>query len=378
MPVSFLLNQILRICVTTGVNEQTAATLQWLQQYFYGRSSVSISRSSMYSMYATFCQQNNYRPLIRIQFPFVTSKRLGARGQSKYHYYGIALKDNSQLTSNSDCDYDKPVTRFSRNARLLNPNDYHAILHSMVSVTESPQSSPLEDEKLVFINIYKIHCQCILDSALSQNYSQMRHYVIHFWHQLPNHVQIDLEVLKSLDLNLYSTLEDIYLRLDASLDQLRHLYAIASLNPLWLRKALENYSNKSVSRLKLDESLKWKYRVKSKFQFIHIAKSLDLTQIHCSVNALRELNYEDLYLINDNIMESFISKSPTLDNIIESIDDMIKKYGKLFSKELVMQLSQTHSYALKLLTQMQSQRFVRCAAKSFKKGKLLNSRKTPF
>ncbi|CAG2165900.1 unnamed protein product [Oppiella nova] len=282
------------ISVANGMNEQTAATLQWLQQYFYGRSSVSISRSSMYSMYGSFCQQNNYRPVCKAtfgKFPFVTSKRLGARGQSKYHYYGIALKDNSQITSNNDCDYDKPVTRFSRNARLLNPNDYHAILHSMVSVTESPQSTPLE---------------CILDSALAHNYSQMRHYIIHFWQQLPNHVQIDLEVLKTLDLNLYSTLEDIYLRLDASLDQLRHLYAIASLNPLWLKKALDNYSNKLVGHL---------------------------SQIHCSVNALRELNYEDLYLINDNIMQTFMYL----------LDDIS----------------------------------VRCAAKSLRNGRLLNSRNTP-
>jgi len=74
-----------------------------------------------------------------------------------------------------------------------------------------------------------------------------------------------------------------------------------------------------------------------------------------------------LYLIDDHVMQSFMylladisAKSPTLDNIIESIDDMIKKYGKIFSKELVIQLSQMHSHALKLLTQTQSQQFVSC------------------
>ncbi len=108
----------------------------------------------------------------------------------------------------------------------------------------------------------------------------MRHYIIHFWQQLPNHVQIDLEALKSLDLNLYSTLEDIYLKLDASLDQLRHLYAIATLNPLWLNKALDNYGIKAVRELKLEQAFKWKCRVKSKFQLIAIAKvSISLSKV---------------------------------------------------------------------------------------------------
>jgi len=100
---------------------------------------------------------------------------------------------------------------------------------------------------------------------------QMRHYIIHFWQQLPQHVEIDLEGLRNLDINLYSTLEDIYLKLDATIDNLRHLYAIATLNPLWLNKALENYTNNPVRELKLQQAFKWKYRVKSKFQLITIA-----------------------------------------------------------------------------------------------------------
>ncbi|XP_054166080.1 DNA-binding protein RFX6-like [Oppia nitens] len=196
----------------------------------------------------------------------------------------------------------------------------------------------------------------------------MRHYIIHFWQQLPNHVQIDLDSLKALDLNLYSTLEDIYLRLDASLDQLRHLYAIASLNPLWLKKALENYNNESVCRLKLEQSFKWKYRVKSMFQFIHLAKALDLAQLHSSVDLLRQLDYRDLMLVNTNTQQLFIllldsicRKSATIDNLIESIDDMIRQsFGQIFIKDLAIQMSQIHCHAIKHLTQMHSQKFASC------------------
>jgi hypothetical protein len=56
------------LTVANQANEQTSATLEWLQLYFYGRSSVSISRCSMYSMYGAFCQQNNYRPVCKATF----------------------------------------------------------------------------------------------------------------------------------------------------------------------------------------------------------------------------------------------------------------------------------------------------------------------
>ncbi|KFO30260.1 Transcription factor RFX4 [Fukomys damarensis] len=36
------------------------------------------------------------REIIRQQFPQLTTRRLGTRGQSKYHYYGIAVKESSQ------------------------------------------------------------------------------------------------------------------------------------------------------------------------------------------------------------------------------------------------------------------------------------------
>ena len=81
--------------------------------------------------------------LIRIQFPFVTSKRLGARGQSKYHYYGIALKDHSHSNDQNQCDFDKPLTRFSRNARSINLNDYHSILYSMLPTNFQQEQGPI-------------------------------------------------------------------------------------------------------------------------------------------------------------------------------------------------------------------------------------------
>ncbi|KAI2567730.1 RFX4 isoform 10, partial [Pan troglodytes] len=54
--------------------------------------------------YLDFCEKNDTQPvnaasfgkIIRQQFPQLTTRRLGTRGQSKYHYYGIAVKESSQ------------------------------------------------------------------------------------------------------------------------------------------------------------------------------------------------------------------------------------------------------------------------------------------
>jgi hypothetical protein len=99
----------------------------------------------------------------------------------------------------------------------------------------------------------------------------MRHYIIHFWQQLPSHIEIDLEVLKHSDLNLYCTLEDIYLKLETSLEQLKHLNAIATLMPLWIDKAMVTI-DQTVKDAKMKEAIKWKCRVKTQFEMIVLAK----------------------------------------------------------------------------------------------------------
>lgn len=99
----------------------------------------------------------------------------------------------------------------------------------------------------------------------------MRHYVIHFWQQLPHHVEVDLETLRKIDCNYYSTLEDIYLHLNSSPDQLKHLYAIARLNPLWLEKALVS-CDEAVKKTKTSLAIKWKSKIKNQYQLLEIIK----------------------------------------------------------------------------------------------------------
>ncbi|KAF7240631.1 Transcription factor RFX4, partial [Varanus komodoensis] len=82
----------------------TPATLQWLEENYEIAEGVCIPRSALYMHYLDFCEKNDTQPvnaasfgkIIRQQFPQLTTRRLGTRGQSKYHYYGIAVKESSQ------------------------------------------------------------------------------------------------------------------------------------------------------------------------------------------------------------------------------------------------------------------------------------------
>ncbi|EHB15104.1 DNA-binding protein RFX2 [Heterocephalus glaber] len=81
------------------------ATLQWLLDNYETAEGVSLPRSSLYNHYLRHCQDHKLDPvnaasfgkLIRSVFMGLRTRRLGTRGNSKYHYYGIRLKPDSPL-----------------------------------------------------------------------------------------------------------------------------------------------------------------------------------------------------------------------------------------------------------------------------------------
>lgn len=71
---------------------------------------VSLPRSTLYNHYLHHCAQHKLDPvnaasfgkLIRSVFMGLRTRRLGTRGNSKYHYYGIRLKPDSPLNHVKD------------------------------------------------------------------------------------------------------------------------------------------------------------------------------------------------------------------------------------------------------------------------------------
>ncbi|XP_062870005.1 transcription factor RFX3 isoform X2 [Trichomycterus rosablanca] len=81
------------------------ATLQWLLDNYETAEGVSLPRSTLYTHYLRHCQEEKLDPvnaasfgkLIRSIFMGLRTRRLGTRGNSKYHYYGIRVKPDSPL-----------------------------------------------------------------------------------------------------------------------------------------------------------------------------------------------------------------------------------------------------------------------------------------
>ncbi|XP_017344741.1 transcription factor RFX3 isoform X3 [Ictalurus punctatus] len=79
--------------------------LQWLLDNYETAEGVSLPRSTLYSHYLRHCQEQKLDPvnaasfgkLIRSIFMGLRTRRLGTRGNSKYHYYGIRVKPDSPL-----------------------------------------------------------------------------------------------------------------------------------------------------------------------------------------------------------------------------------------------------------------------------------------
>ncbi|XP_046388599.1 DNA-binding protein RFX2 isoform X2 [Ischnura elegans] len=86
------------------------ATVQWLLENYETAEGVSLPRSTLYNHYLRHCTENKLDPvnaasfgkLIRSVFLGLRTRRLGTRGNSKYHYYGIRVKPNSSLNQLSE------------------------------------------------------------------------------------------------------------------------------------------------------------------------------------------------------------------------------------------------------------------------------------
>jgi hypothetical protein len=118
-------------------SELSSVQVQWLLENYETAEGVSLPRSTLYAHYLRHCAENKLEPvnaasfgkLIRSVFLGLRTRRLGTRGNSKYHYYGIRVKPGSSLmnmdesgnrvvlnTSNSSGKAQGTVRPFKRNS----------------------------------------------------------------------------------------------------------------------------------------------------------------------------------------------------------------------------------------------------------------------
>lgn len=85
-------------------NQKQLLGLVWLLQNCEANATAVVPRNKIYASYAHTCCQHgiypssstNFGRLIKILYPNLTIRRLGVKGQAKYHYCGIKLVDETR------------------------------------------------------------------------------------------------------------------------------------------------------------------------------------------------------------------------------------------------------------------------------------------
>ncbi|XP_033824675.1 transcription factor RFX4 isoform X1 [Periophthalmus magnuspinnatus] len=182
----------------------TPATLEWLEDNYEIAEGVCIPRSALYMHYLDFSEKHDMQPvnaasfgkIIRQQFPALTTRRLGTRGQSKYHYYGIAVKETSQyydvmyskkgaawVNETGKKEVTKQTVAYSPRSKL------GTLLPEFPNVKDLNLPASLPEERVsTFIMMYRTHCQRILDTVIRANFDEVQSFLLHFWQGMPPHM----------------------------------------------------------------------------------------------------------------------------------------------------------------------------------------------
>ncbi|XP_043986510.1 DNA-binding protein RFX2 isoform X3 [Gambusia affinis] len=211
-------------------SRSSSAMLQWLLDNYETAEGVSLPRCSLYNHYLRHCQEQKLDPvnaasfgkLIRSVFMGLRTRRLGTRGNSKYHYYGIRVKPDSPLNRlQEDTQYMamrqqpvhqkqrfKPLQKVDSMSDSLCGSSQHCSSTTEQSVAAQTQqhqqyidtshslppfpspdlgTQPLP-ERISMTDIkklqtlYRSHCEATLDVVMNLQF----HYVENFWQNFWN------------------------------------------------------------------------------------------------------------------------------------------------------------------------------------------------
>ncbi|XP_065177904.1 transcription factor RFX4-like [Sycon ciliatum] len=213
------------LVMVTSPNPQTVFTVQWLFSHFEAAEHMSLPRHAIFTFYSECCKQASIQPVnsasfgkaMRQVFPNIKTRRLGTRGQSRYHYYGVGVRTASPYHALMDAAL-KSCTADSIPANIKLEASEPAPVAAVSSYPSSPcspsqsslpmaslPSSPLpgfpelaslqlpgevSSEKVsLWLVLYKAHCQRILDAAIAENFTEVENYIVNFWGGLPENLR---------------------------------------------------------------------------------------------------------------------------------------------------------------------------------------------
>uniref|UniRef100_A0A0P5J559 Transcription factor RFX3 n=1 Tax=Daphnia magna TaxID=35525 RepID=A0A0P5J559_9CRUS len=201
------------------------ATVQWLIDNYETAEGVSLPRSTLYAHYLRHCNEHKLEPvnaasfgkLIRSVFLGLRTRRLGTRGNSKYHYYGIRVKPTSSLNQMSVEESSPPgVQRHHPNGKRGAKGGAHSSSGSLDATSPThqqylgdaaaalPHWPDLEadsnqlppgidiDDLQAFVTLYRDHCEAMLDAVISLQFNTVETIWRHFWRSANNNEAVDV------------------------------------------------------------------------------------------------------------------------------------------------------------------------------------------
>ncbi|XP_065434272.1 DNA-binding protein RFX2 isoform X6 [Chrysemys picta bellii] len=195
--------------ITSHKSSLLNSHLQWLLDNYETAEGVSLPRSSLYNHYLRHCQEHKLDPvnaasfgkLIRSVFMGLKTRRLGTRGNSKYHYYGIRLKPESPLNHlQEDTQYmamrQQPIHQKQRYRPAqkmdgIRESGSNSSLHTTPEQSVAAQSQhhqqfignvllqegiTMNDVKTLQL-LYRRHCEATLDVVMNLQF----HYIEKLW-----------------------------------------------------------------------------------------------------------------------------------------------------------------------------------------------------
>lgn len=231
------------------VTKISPSTVQWLIDNYEPAEGVSLPRSSLFNHYIRHCADNkldavnaaSFGKLIRSVFIGLRTRRLGTRGNSKYHYYGIRVKPDSILnhipSSGSGDETGSP--RGNKKYKLVKSSDSNQYGGNSETTTGAGTNTPapqsgnhnflgdgsnaipdfpeidlsedcLPDDCTVddvdtFRSIYREHCEAFLDAILTLDLNTIESLWREFWRSQDNNNGDECEEEKYLSKSkLYS------------------------------------------------------------------------------------------------------------------------------------------------------------------------------
>ncbi|NXP12975.1 RFX6 protein, partial [Thinocorus orbignyianus] len=371
--------------------KQTQLTLQWLEENYIVCEGVCLPRCILYAHYLDFCRKEKLEPAcaatfgktIRQKFPLLTTRRLGTRGHSKYHYYGIGIKESSAyyhsvysgkgLTRYSNGGFTRKYSLSSKTGTLLPefPSAQHLLLQGCIS----------KDKVDTLIMMYKTHCQCVLDNAINGNFEEIQHFLLHFWQGMPDHLlpllenPIIVDIFCVCDSILYKVLTDVLI--PATMQEmpeslLADIRNFAKNWEQWVISSLENLPENLTDK-KLPIARRFVSSLKRQTSFLHLAQIARpaLFDQHVVNSMVSDIEKVDLNSIGSQALLA-VSGSTDSDGEVYSEYDSITVFQEL--KDLLKKNATVESF-IEWLDTVVEQRVIKASKQN---GRSLKKRAQDF